>query len=194
MLRSVHLLGEMGDTYGKEFKFDVLSVGEALRALDANFPGFIRDIKKDEYYNVVVGDEFIDDNALDENTIWMQHKKGDIWICPAVEGAKRGMGQAILGVVMIVVGVVLSAYGLGVIGAPMIKLGVGMLLSGVVMMLTPVPGSADYKQREKPDERQSFFFDGAVNTNEQGGAIPPVYGQMMVGSTIVSTSLDVEDI
>jgi len=68
------------------------------------------------------------------------------------------------------------------------------MLSGVAMMLTPVPGTPEYSEREKPDERQSFLFDGPVNTNEQGGAIPIAYGRVLMGSTVVSTALDVEDI
>ena len=188
MLRKVHVLGELGEKYGKEFSLDVLTVGEAVKAINANCPGFIRDIKKDERYNVVVGDE-----EINEQTIWMQYKKGDIWIMPEIEGRKAGMLQTILGAVLIVVGVVLSIYGFG-IGSPLIKLGAGLMLSGVAMMLSPVPGAPDYAEREKPEERASFLFDGAVNTNEQGGAIPVVYGQMIIGSTVVSTAMDVEDI
>ena len=65
MLRKVHLLGEMGEKYGKEFKFVVTSVGEAIRALNANFPGFSKDIKKDGHYNVCVGDFDEKDTASD---------------------------------------------------------------------------------------------------------------------------------
>ena len=192
MLRKIHLLGEMGEKYGTEFELDVLSVGEALRAINANFPGFIKDIEKEEHYNVCVGD-FDEKDTLNDQTIWMQHKVGDIWIAPAIEGRKQGVIATVLGAVLIVVGIVLSVYGFGA-GAPLIKLGAGLMLGGVAMMLTPVPGTAEYKSREAPEERQSFMFDGPVNTNEQGGAIPIPYGQMLIGSTVVSTSLDVEDI
>ena len=193
MLREVIIGGELGEKYGKSFMLDVLTVGEAIRAIEANKPGFIRDIKQDERYNVVVGDELVDKNCLDEETIKMQFKTGKIWILPEIEGAKQGLLQTILGAVLVVIGVVLSIYGFG-IGSPLIKLGAGLMLSGVAMMLSPVPGVADYSEREKPDERPSFLFDGPVNTNEQGGAIPVVYGRMLIGSTVVSTSMDVEDI
>jgi len=193
MLRKVHLLGEMGEKYGKEHEFNNLSsVSDALRALDANYPGFIRDIKKEEHYNVCIGD-FDDKHALDDVTIRMNHKEGAIWIAPEIVGKKAGMLATVLGAVLIVVGIVLSIYGFGA-GAPLIKLGAGLMLSGVAMMLTPVPGSPEYSQREEPDERQSFLFDGAVNTNEQGGSIPIAYGQVLLGSTVVSTAIDVEDI
>ena len=192
MLRTVHLLGYLGEKYGFEHKLDVQSVGEAIRALNANFSGFIKDIKKDERYNVTVGD-FKEENTLTEETIQMNYKKGDIWISPAIEGKKQGVLATVLGAVLIVVGVVLSIYGYG-LGTPLIKIGAGLMIGGVAMMLTPVPGTPEYNSREKPDERPSFLFDGPVNTNEQGGAIPVVYGRMLIGSTVVSTAIDVEDI
>ena len=192
MLRKVHLLGEMGEKYGKEFEFDVLSVGEAIRALNANFPGFTKDIEKEEHYNVCVG-EFDEKDTLDGQTIFMQHRKGDIWIAPAIEGRKAGVLATVLGAVLVVVGIVLSVYGFGA-GAPLIKLGAGLMLGGIAMMLSPIPGTPEYNEREKPDERQSFLFDGPVNTTEQGGAIPIPYGEVLIGSTVVSTALDVEDV
>jgi len=193
MLRKVHLLGEIGDKYGEVHQFDVLCVGEALKALEANNPGFMKDIKKDEMYNVCVGD-FDDKHALNETTLEMKFKEGDIWISPAIVGKKAGVWQAIAGAALIVVGAVLTIYGFGAVGVPMMKLGAGLLISGAVMMLTPVPGTPEYNERESPDERQSFLFDGPVNTNEQGGAIPVPYGHVLIGSTVVSTSLDIEDI
>ena len=193
MLRTIHLLGSMGREYGPKHRLDVGSVGEALRALNTLFPGFMKSIKKKENYNVCVG-EFDDEHALDETTIGMLYKKGDIFIAPEIEGRKAGVIATVLSAVLIVVGAILSAYGMGVVGVPMMKLGAGLMLGGVCMMLTPVPGTPEYNQREAPDERQSFLFDGPVNTNEQGGAIPIPYGRVLLGSTVVSTALDVEDL
>ena len=163
MLRTIHVLGE----HEIHLEADVLSVGEAIRALDANFPGFIQSIKKEEHYNVCVG-SFDEEHTLDTTTIQMRQGEGDIWISPEIIGRKAGVLATVLGAVLVVVGIVLSVYGFGA-GAPLIKLGAGLMLSGVAMMLTPVPGTPEYNEREAPDERQSFLFDGPVNTNEQGG-------------------------
>ncbi len=193
MLRTVYVGGELGEKFGSQFRLYVKSVGDALRGINANKPGFIRSIKKDSHYNVTVG-TFTEESALDNSTVFMNHKKGDIWIMPSIEGAKSGIGTVVLGAVLVVVGMTLTSYGLGAVGAPMMKMGVGMMISGVAMMLTPTPGAGDYNEREKPDERQSFIFDGPVNTTEQGGSIPIIYGQILMGSTVVSTALDVEQI
>jgi len=193
MLRTVFVGGKLGEKFGSEFRLDISSVGEAIRAINANKPGFLRSIKKDKSYNVTVG-TFTEKDALNNETVFMKHRKGDMWIMPSIEGSKSGIGTVVLGAVLVVVGMVLTSYGLGAVGAPMMKIGVGMMISGVAMMLTPTPGTGDYKDREKPDERQSFMFDGPVNTNEQGGAIPIIFGQVLMGSTVVSTALDVEQI
>ena len=123
----------------------------------------------------------------------MKFKKGDFHIAPAVIGAKAGVLQTVLGAVLIVVGVILLYTPLSPLGVPLIKLGAALMLSGIAVMLTAVP-ETDGAGQEKPDERRSFLFDGPTNTTEQGGAIPLIYGRMLVGSTIISTSLDAQDI
>ncbi len=193
MLRTVHLLGEMGDKYGSEHRLDVTSVGEALRALDTNFKGFLQDIKKDEYYNVCVGD-FDEKHALNDVTIGMKYKTGDIWIAPEIIGKKNSsITTVIVGIVMVVVGAVLTYYGMGAVGVPMMKMGAAFIIGGMISLITTVT-PPDYDSQEDPDERASFIFDGPINTNEQGGAIPICYGEVLIGSCIVSTSLEIEQI
>jgi len=194
MLREIVLYGDLEEKYGKVHKFDVSCVGEAIRALKANFPGFIQSIDKEAEYNVVRGEDLESGEALDEETISMKFKKGSFHIAPAIIGKKAGVFATVLGAVLIVVGAVLSVYGYGAIGVPMMKMGAALMIGGICMMLTPVPGTPEYSERENPDERASFLFDGAKNTTEQGGAIPVIYGRVSVGSTIISSALDVEDL
>ena len=197
MLRNVYLYGDLAEKYGDVHRFDVRSIGETMRALEANFPGFKRSIDKEAEYNVVRGEKLAEGDALNNETIFMKFKKGDFHIAPAIVGAKSGIIASVLGAVLIVVGVVLTVGSYGsasALGAPLIKLGAALMIGGVVMMLTPVPSNPDYGERESSDERASFLFDGARNTTEQGGAIPVIYGRVLVGSTIISSALDVEDI
>jgi predicted phage tail protein len=194
MLRKIVLYGSLAKKYGKEFKFDVKSVGEALKALDANFPGFLRSIERKGEYHVTVGDDLYNGDSLDHNTVAMQFAKGDIHISPLIQGAKKGgVLNVILGAVLIIIGVVMSVYTSGA-GTPLIKLGAGMMLSGVAMMLVPTPNTGGYDDRERPDGKKSFMFDGPINTTEQGGPIPVVYGRVLMGSTVISAAMDVEDV
>lgn len=72
--------------------------------------------------------------------------------------------------------------------------GAMMALQGAAQMLSPQPNAPETASRERPDQRPSFVFNGAVNTTEQGGPVPPVYGRMRVGSNVISASLEVEQI
>ena len=193
MLKKLYLYGDLADTYGEVHSFHINSVGEAIRAMEANFPGFRRSIDRKAEYNVVRGETLADGEALDDDTIFMKFRKGDFHIAPAIIGAKAGVIQVVLGAILIVVGVVLSIYGYGA-GTPLIKLGIALMLSGIAVMLTPVPGGQNYDDQEDPNQRRGFLFDGPTNTTEQGGAIPLIYGRMLVGSTIISTSIDIEDV
>ena len=63
----------------------------------------------------------------------------------------------------------------------------GLSLLVTVIALTSVPRVGDYTQREPPESRPSYLFDGAVNTHAQGGVVPLIFGgPIRVGSTLVS--------
>lgn len=194
MLRTIHLTGYLGEKYGNEFKLSVNSVSEAIHLLNANFEGFLRDIKSDGHYNVAVGDVVNEKTCITEEMVNMNFKKGDIWICPVIEGAGgNGVLPTVIGAVLIVGGAVASAYGFGGIGVPMMKIGAGVLIGGVCQMLTPLP-SMDVSERESAENRPSFFFNGAINPVEQGNCIPVYYGRLRVGIINISASIDVEDV
>lgn len=109
----------------------------------------------------------------------------DIHLYPVAQGSGR-TGRIIAGVVLIVVGVIMyyfpvtAPFATNVIGA-----GVGLLLGGLFM-------PKNQQQADKPDERASFVFNQAVNTIEQGGPVPLVYGRFKTGSTVVSAGIDAE--
>ena len=190
MLRTIHLYGDLEEQFGKTWEMDVASVGEAIRALTALTKGkFLKAINPQGKYRVVRGDDLYDEKAaLTDDTIKLNFKKGDFHICPVPAGGGPWV-RIVLGVVLIVVGIIYPA-----IGAYTIPMGIGLVMGGIIELLTPVPKTPDYGTREKPDERPSFIFDGPTNTIEQGGALPLVYGRMRLGSTVVSSALDVEDI
>jgi len=77
----------------------------------------------------------------------------------------------------------------------MVQMGVGLMLSGVATMLTPVPDvSSDIGSNEEPDERTSLIYAGGVNNIEQGGPIPLVYGQILAGSVLISSDVEVMEL
>lgn len=109
----------------------------------------------------------------------------ELHIYPRVKGSGR-TGRIIAGIVLIVVGVIMyyfpvtAPFASNVVGA-----GIGLLLGGLFM-------PKNQQQADKPDERASFVFNQAVNTIEQGGPVPLVYGRTMTGSTVLSSGIDAE--
>ena len=71
----------------------------------------------------------------------------------------------------------------------LIGLGVSMALGGITQMLSPqqagLAGAAD--------NGTSYYFNGAVNSAAQGEPAPLVYGEMVVGSKVVSSGIYTED-
>lgn len=191
---TVILYGELGKLYGKYHKYAVKNVPEAIRALDANFSGFTKSIREDGQYKVVIDKKTIGEQDLGKiaNT--------SIKIIPLVHGAGRGLGQAILGIALITVawynpmGWGLTASTKAGITAGSLALstmkyvGMSLLLGGVSQMLTKTPSLSAGSDR--PDNKPSYAYDGAINTAAQGNPVPLAYGRVLAGSQVISTGLE----
>jgi len=175
---SVILYGELGKLYGKVHNYSVKNVPEAIKALEANFKGFTNSIHKDSHYKVIV-----DKTAVGEDEIGKIASK-TIKIVPLIQGAKNGLGQTILGAVLIVVGAFTAVWG----GEYFISVGISLMLGGISQMLTKTPKLASGADR--PDNKPSYAFDGPVNTTAQGNPVPLCYGKMLVGSQVISAGLE----
>jgi predicted phage tail protein len=200
-MRYLYLYGELEEKYGRAHRLAVKSVGEAIRAMEVNYPGFIKDIKKDGKYQVCRGPKRATKKSdlkkveqLNEETVKLNFSKGDFHIAPVIEGSGKGKGwvSVVLGAVLIVVGIVVYAYGNPALGGFLIQMGIGIALYGVSTLLTPTPKSPG--QGDRPEENKSFLFNGTINTMEQGGPVPIAYGRYGVGSVVLSSSQQSEDL
>ena len=69
----------------------------------------------------------------------------------------------------------------------------GLALAGAAYALTAIPAVGDYAEREAPDDKPSYLFNGALNTHQQGGVVPLIFGgPIRVGSTVVSAGISTE--
>ena len=193
MLHDVCLYGNLGDKYGKIHKFDIVDAPQAIRALSVNFKGFLEDFK-DGLYQVVIGNSQDKGTYItEENVKFRIGENKSIHITPVIKGSGKGAGKVIAGVVLIVIGVVLNVY-TGVSGTPLIQIGIAMAFSGIASLLTPSPNIAGYDERDSPDKRASFLFNGPTNRGAEGSAVPLVYGQVRTGSVVVSAGIQVEQV
>lgn len=190
-MREIRLYGELGKRFGRVHRFAVSNAAEAIRALRANFPDFERTfLELSEYYRVKVGREYLGDA---KDALAPSGDRETIRITPVLKGAKQGWGQIILGAALIVIGVGANFFFPGNPVSPyLIQAGVVMILGGVAQMLSPAPKAND--PDERPENKPSYVFSGAVNTTAQGHPVPVGYGRMIIGSAVISGGLYTEDI
>jgi predicted phage tail protein len=189
MIRNIYLYGHLEEQFGGQHEYDVESPAEAIRALQANKGDFYDTLREGNYY-VIVGDDLDVGKDIPKEELLLQ-RKDDIHIVPEYHGSgsSKGWYYIIAGVILIAIGIafpVLAPY--------TIPMGVALIAGGIAMLLAPSPQVTDYGSQEQADERPSFLFKGPVNLVEQGHPIPLVYGEVIMGSIVVHSGLEAEEI
>lgn len=202
MLREVHLGGRLGKRYGRVHRFDISTPAEALRALEANHPGFMSEMLKmgeQGYgYRILHGKGF--KHGLDNAVEVAQPCSGPIRIQPEIAGAKKGgLGQILAAVAIVVAAIyapqLLTSMGMsgataGKVAASMMGTGIAMGIGGVIQLLSPQQGASTPDEDKK---NPSYVFDGPINTMAQGHPVPVGYGELIVGSAVISAGIEVTE-
>jgi predicted phage tail protein len=201
-IRTFYFYGWLAEKFGKVHKFACSRPADIVPAMDANTGKKFSKLVKEGQYAIVktkdikhtTEEELLklgDNKQLGENEIGMTFGESDFHIVPTVEGGSA-WARIIVGVILVIVGVYLTATG-NPYGPYITMMGVGLIVGGVIQMLTPTPKIPDYSDRESPEERPSHMFKGPVNITEQGGPVALTYGRYIVGSVVISSSLEAED-
>jgi len=199
MLRKIKLYGELAKFLGqKTFEAEVHNAAQAIKFLIVNFPQLEKHMG-DRYYKVLVGDW-----EIKEEEIHYPNGQEEIRIIPIVGGeGGRGTRAFIIGAVLI--GAAIIAPGAGMVGlqfagtggaaaspfmASIGNIGLALALTGLSQMLTPVPPVKEQEQ----DPRLSFNFSGIQNTSRAGVPVPVIYGELIVGSVVISAAIENEQV
>lgn len=203
-MKTVQLHGALAAEFGSSFRLDVRSPAEAIRLLEANFPGrFVKAIRN-KWFRVarrangpcLAECELSMDTV--SNEIHLEPAPEEYHVEPVVQGGFKAFfglffGPGLLSSVFTPLGLPLVG-GAGVGGA---LGGFGSILIGITIIgvIALISGALTPKEKEQenPDERTSFLFQGAVNQSEQGGPVPLIYGEFLVGSTVISGGIAVEE-
>jgi predicted phage tail protein len=200
MLRKIRLYGQLAKFVGhRVLEADVATAAEAVRFLVANWPELERHMA-DQHYRVHTAGADLGEEDL-HNPMGQELR-----IIPVVAGAGAA-GRIILGVALVALSFVSFGAGAwaglggwtgltaststaafsaaGSLAA--FKLGLGLVLTGVAELLTPTPKAA----KDDNDPRKSFSFSGIQNTSRPGVPVPVVYGEILVGSVVVSAGIDI---
>lgn len=191
---TVLLYGFLGRQFGRVHRYDVRSPSEAVRALCATVKGFRQALIDGSHYRVVVGGR----EALTLQRIGDPvSERETIRIVPTVSGAGGGFGQVLLGAALIVgapwLGALAPASMWGAATSAIGAIGWSMALGGVSQMLFSPP-KAESGGIDRPENKPSYAFDGAVNTAAQGNPVPVCYGRLIIGSQVISAGFSVEQI
>lgn len=199
MLRTIYLHDELGDLFIKKFTVEVDSLQEAISALKANFKSFEKFVI--EYvpgFHVKVGDIYKDNESISEPI----GNAEDIHIIPAITGSSGKVGAILAIVVGVVLMFVPGAQGLGayfieggITGALatfVVAVGVGLVMSGISALLFAPPKSDKSDNNTVNDPNSSF--NGAVNTIKQGYPVPIGYGELIIGSGVISAGISSDTI
>ena len=200
MLREIRLYGELGRRFGRVHHMAVDSVGEAIRALMANFTDFERSmIEYRPGFKVWAGSSRI---AEAEDINDPTSAREVIRIAPIVAGAaKSGLTQFLIGAAIITAAVMSGGTSLGATalwGTTTVatlagSIGFALALGGVAQMLSPQK-ELDPSGSERAASSPSYVFNGPVNTSAQGHPVPVGYGRLIIGSAVISAGISTEDI
>lgn len=188
MLTKVRLDGVMGKKFGKDWELSVSSPAEALRMIEANRPGvrawIIQNQAKYNAYRVVCTYEDGREEALDDHTYPLERGGlKQIRFTPVVAGAS-GVAKIIVGVVIVV------ANALTIKNPYLFQLGATLILGGIVETLSARPRT----KNDQGEDINSYYFDGPANTDQQGSAVPLIYGRVLAGSHPISASISVDEV
>ena len=161
----------------KELEAEISSAAEAVRFLLTNWPSLERHMA-DQRYRVTVGGY-----ALSKEELGHPSGEQEIRIIPVIGGAGAA-GRILAGVALVAGALFTGGATLGLLGV-----GASLILGGVAQLISPVP-TLDGGDDSQGDPRKSYSFSGIQNTSRQGLPIPIVYGEMIVGSIVVSSSID----
>ena len=219
MIQTVRLLGELGQRYGVEHRYTNLRTpAEAIKLLCINHPELQRElITAHEHgigYRVIQAD-----TDLDYPDLGLPIGQHDLIVAPVIAGSGGGgVGRILIGAALVAGAFFTGGATIGLLGlaAPVAvstaigAIGASLILGGVSQLLSPQPtignlgsnrlGSGDSLSTDGPqsvtrgtDGRQSYAYTGAANTVGVGATIPVAYGEVLIGSQLLSANVDVTD-
>ena len=201
MLRTIRVYGRLAKFLKRrKFEAQVASAAEAVRFLLANFPKLEPELVKG-HYHVSVGNY-----SLSESELHDPAGQQEIKIIPVLTGAGSATANIIAGVALIAAAVIIPGLAAGAILSGSLSYGVGsaigtaailggyagaaLVLGGIAQLLTPTVTT----DATDTDPTETFSFNGVQQTSREGVPVPIVYGEILVGSVVISAAVDTQTV
>jgi predicted phage tail protein len=216
-MKVVKVYGPLRKYLGQcRFEFVADTPAQAMKALCVNFPGLAQWLLDREAegiaFRVTRGRDKIT-NEAPEGLVLPWAEREVFSIAPVIVGAGGPVGRIFAGFGLIAISFLLpgaglfgaSAFGafgplaagtinaLTFVGNAVSAIGASLVLGGVAEMISPMP-SLGFNSGKEAARLESFSFSGIVNTSKQGMAVPICYGRAFVGSAVISSGLDVDQV
>jgi predicted phage tail protein len=216
-MKVVKVYGALRKRLGQcRFQFEADTPAQAIKALCVNFPGldkWLLDSEQDGVaYRVTIGKEKIDEDDL--SPLVMPWSEREVFsITPVIAGAggvgkilagiglvafailTAGAGAPVLGIAGAGGGIFGSAFTLGIVAANAIAgIGVSLILGGVAQLISPQQTYSSTERGKEAARFESFTFSGITNTAQQGLPVAICYGRAFIGSAVISSGLDVDQL
>ena len=187
MFKKIKVYGTLRKFLGQsEFDVDLNTPKEAISFLVCNFKG-IEEHMAEQFYTIQVGAKVITEDLLNLNT------QDDIKIIPVVHGnffpILLGAG-ALFGASAITAGTFLGST---LLVNALTAVGTSMLIDGVTQMLSPQQNNLSPTGQDALDPAalaSNYSFTGLTNISRAGIPVNLVYGEIVVGSIVVSNGVD----
>jgi predicted phage tail protein len=213
-MKVVKVYGALRKYLGQcRFQFEADTPAQAIKALCVNFPGldkWLLDSEQDGVsYRVSIGKEKIGED--DVSPAFLPWSEREIFsITPVIAGAGGTVGRIIGGIALVALAIAApyiagaavwagtlsyaagSAFitAAGFIGA----VGASLALGGVAQLLSPAQTYSSAERGKEAARFESFTFSGITNTVQQGLPVPICYGRAYIGSAVISSGLDVDQL
>jgi len=214
-MKVVKVYGPLRKYLGQcRFEFVADTPAQAMKALCINFPGLAQWLLDREAegmaFRVTRGRDRIT-NEAPEGLVLPWSEREVFSIAPVIVGA-GGIGRILAGIALIAISFIPFAGALagvtaagGIFGGAaagsvpflsnaLFSIGASLVLGGVAQMISPMPNMAGLTSGKEAARLESFSFSGIVNTSKQGMAVPICYGRAFVGSAVISSGLDVDQV
>jgi predicted phage tail protein len=217
-MKVVKVYGPLRKYLGQcRFEFVADTPAQAMKALCVNFPGLAQWLVDREAegmaFRVTRGRDKIT-NEAPEGLVLPWSEREVFSIAPVIVGA-GGVGRILAGVALVALSFVSFGAGAfagvgaagGMFGAAaaagaalpfasnaLFAIGASLVLGGVAQLISPTPSMGGLTSGKEAARLESFTFSGIVNTSKQGMAVPICYGRAFVGSAVISSGLDVNQV
>ena len=190
MLKKIKVYGTLRKFLGQaDFEVDLNTPREAISFLVCNFKGIEKHMA-DQFYTIQVGAKVITEDLLNLSS------QDDIKIIPVVHG---NFLPILLGAGALFGASALTSAGVTFLGSKLLisslqAIGATLLIDGVTSMLTPqIDTSLAVSGQNSLDPSalaSNYSFTGLTNISNAGVPVNLVYGEILVGSIVVSNGVD----